>query len=39
LRGWPGPSWSTARDIRSRSCCWRHETRQRIDRQHQLATA
>jgi transposase len=30
---------SVARDIRSRSCCWRHETRQRIDRQHQLARA
>jgi transposase len=30
---------SGARDIRSRNCCRRHESRQQIDRQHQLARA
>ena len=25
-RAWPGPSWFTARDTRSRSYCWRHES-------------
>jgi hypothetical protein len=33
LRGWPGPSWSGARDTRSRSCRWRREAVQQVDRQ------
>ena len=28
-----------ARDTKSRNCRWRHEARQQIDRQHQLARA
>jgi transposase len=39
LRGWPGPSWSAARDTRIRSCCWQRERRQQIHRRHQLARA
>ena len=39
LRGWPGPSWSAARDAKSRSYSWQRERRQQTDRQHQLARA
>jgi hypothetical protein len=39
MRGLPGPSWSGARDTRSRNCCWRHDAHRQIDRQHQLARA
>ena len=39
LRGWPGPSWSGARDTRNRNYCWRHDAHRQIERQHQWMRA